>query len=482
MTVTDQWSDRAGSSPGRRWADELSRSALDLARKGAFAQLAADHNPDTILVIDPDGALRYAGGAIESLVGLTREEALSVSIWDFIHPADLESAAGALNEASRNDGYHMPTEFRIRGPEDEWVDAEITGTTFGGAEGAWLVLTVRMSAYRNEVIRRREEIETAVRDASTVLSGVSWTDVDEAVSGFGELLASIVGADSFSMAWVEDEEMRYGAGWPTWIRDANGGRFERLWSKEMLAGSLMQFSNDLSSVSPSPARDRLIARGVRAVVEVPLTGEPLWGVARLTFLGSSERWDDANVDLVKVLATALMSTVRRCRIERTLHDRASTDPLTGLMNRTELYRHLDASSDGDGTNGNLAVLFGDLDNFKMINDVHGHAAGDELLVAVADVLRRSVRAVDVIARLGGDEFVVVCPDVESEEQVGAIAERIVREVENLDTGGVPVSMSIGLAARESGESVPDLLQRADHRMYEVKAWSARTRGVPVAER
>lgn len=478
--MADPQADPIGGPASERSVDEASRRAAELARCGAFAQLAADHNPDTILVIDPDGAVRYAGGAIGNLVGLTPEQALTASIWDFIHPADLESAAGALNEASRNDGYHMPTEFRIRGHEGQWVDAEVTGTTFGSCDGAWLVLTIRMTAYRNEVIRRRDEIEAVVREASTVLSGVSWTDVDDAVSDFGQQLASVVGADSFSMAWTDEGDTLYGAGWPTWIRNIDGGRFDRLWPRDMLAGSLMQFTDDLMAMPPTRARELLLANGARAAVEIPLTGEPLWGVARLTFRHSSLCWDDANVDLVKVLATALMSTVRRCRFERALHDRASTDPLTGLMNRTELYRHIEESVDSDGLNGDLAVLFGDLDNFKMINDVHGHAAGDDLLIEVANVLRESVRAVDVIARLGGDEFVVVCPDVENLDQVHSIADRIVRAVEGIDTRGVPIAMSLGMAVRRSGESGQELLQRADHRMYESKKARSTVRCVAQA--
>lgn len=472
MIGTDRQRESVDGPPECRAVAEISRAPCELARAGCYAQLAADHNPDTVIVLDPDGAVRYAGGGIEALVGLSPTEATAASIWDFVHPADLESATGAFNEASRNDGFHMPTEFRIRSGDGTWIRTEITGTTFSGPGGTWLILTIRMTAHRSEVIRRREEIESLVRDASPVLSGVSWADVDEAVSTFGGRLASIVGADSFSMAWIEDGELRYGAGWPDWILDVDGGRFARLWSKELLGGSLLQFTDRLPAMAPSRVRDLLIVEGVRAVVEIPLTGEPLWGVARLTFRHSAACWDDANVDLVKVLATALMSTVRRCRVERTLHDRASTDPLTGLMNRTELYRHLDEWSSGDDANGNLAVLFADLDNFKMINDVHGHAAGDDLLIAVADVLRRGVRAVDVIARLGGDEFVVVCPDVEDMEQVSAIARRVVDAVERLDTGSVPISMSVGLALRQPSESGQDLLRRADRRMYEVKAGSS----------
>lgn len=457
-----------GTDRRSRRVDEESTDPGRLVEQGRFAELAADHNPDTIVVIDPEGTIRYAGGSVEDLIGVTPEAAVAVSVWDFVHPADLESAAGALNEASRSDGYHMPTAIRVRERDGGWVDTEVTATTFGAPGGVWLVLSVRPSAHRDEVIGRRRQLESLVRDASTVLSGASWRDVDEIVSDLGRRLAEIVGADSFAMAWTEDGELRYGAAWPAWIQRPVDRAFEGLWSRELLAGSLMQYSDDLPSMPSSRIRDLLIVEGVRAVVEVPISGEPSWGVTRLTFRRSFQRWDDANVDLVKVLSTAVMSTVRRCRVERTLHERASTDPLTGLMNRTELYRRLDSSVAHTANSGHLAVLFADLDNFKMVNDVYGHAAGDDLLISVAEVLRSNVRGVDVIARLGGDEFVVVCPELEDLAQVDAIAERITAAVEALDTGDIPLSISIGVAILRDGETGYELLQRADRQMYVVK--------------
>ncbi|MEI2638188.1 MAG: PAS domain-containing protein [Microthrixaceae bacterium] len=85
----------------------------------------------------------FAGGNIETLVGLSREEAMAMSIWEYVHPEDFESAAGAFNEATRTTGYHLPTAFRIRGAGDEWIEAEITGTTFDCLEGVWLVIAIR---------------------------------------------------------------------------------------------------------------------------------------------------------------------------------------------------------------------------------------------------------------------------------------------------------------------------------------------------
>jgi GGDEF domain-containing protein len=99
-------------------------------------------------------------------------------------------------------------------------------------------------------------------------------------------------------------------------------------------------------------------------------------------------------------------SARRRQAEQALHRMATSDALTGLPNRTACLDRLTAEL-ADGPDG-LAVLFGDLDGFKPVNDRLGHAAGDALLVAVADRLRAGLHARDLVSRFGGDEFVVIC--------------------------------------------------------------------------
>ena len=449
--------------------------AADLAEAGLFAQLASDHSPDVQLVVDPMGDIRYVGGTVEQLVGLTPEETLKESIWEFVHPEDLDSALGAFNEAARVTGYHLPTAFRVRGPNDTWVDAEIKGTTFEGPGGTWLIISIRQIADRGEVIARRRSIETLIREASTACSAVSWPQVDKVVTYFLEQLVGIVNASSFSMGWETAGRMELGAIWPERHAAAHTDGFEQLWPREVLSSSMLHVSLHMEDVPRSLLRDLMIVDGVRAVVEFPLSDEAPWGVGRFTFKGSAAHWDDANLDLVKVLVTTLMSTIWRCRAERSLQEQATTDPLTGLMNRAELYRALDTCLADRRTSGKVAVFYGDLDNFKMVNDLRGHNAGDELLCAVAEALRSSVRAVDVIARLGGDEFVIVCPDVDDLSQLDMIRDRIFESFCQINTFDVPVSISLGMALAEDGESSGELLSRADHLMYRTKRAAANRR-------
>ena len=120
----------------------------------------------------------------------------------------------------------------------------------------------------------------------------------------------------------------------------------------------------------------------------------------------------------------------------------------------------------------LALLFLDLDDFKAVNDSHGHAAGDELLVSVADRLRAAVRASDFVSRLGGDEFTVLCENVTDLQEAAAVARRVVDSLGRLFAlhgVDVPLAVSIGIAVAAGEPTTPDrLLEQADIAMYRAK--------------
>lgn len=150
---------------------------------------------------------------------------------------------------------------------------------------------------------------------------------------------------------------------------------------------------------------------------------------------------------------------------------AFTDPLTSLPNRRAFVAALDGLLSSSAGAGGLALLFIDLDHFKVVNDESGHEAGDELLVGVARVLRSVVRDGDLLARLGGDEFAVVLLGARRDEMV-RIAERVAEALHFprvLDDGQeVTVTASVGMAWAEPAESVDRLLRRADEAMYSAK--------------
>lgn len=152
---------------------------------------------------------------------------------------------------------------------------------------------------------------------------------------------------------------------------------------------------------------------------------------------------------------------------------AHHDPLTGLANRTLFEQFIRSQIAACGrTGGRLAILYLDLDGFKLINDRQGHARGDELLRAAAKRLRAGVRDADLVARLGGDEFAVALVDTDS-EGAQCVAAKLVDAIGGEGAaGGVQdaVGASIGVSVfPETGASAEELLHQADQAMYRAKA-------------
>ena len=168
--------------------------------------------------------------------------------------------------------------------------------------------------------------------------------------------------------------------------------------------------------------------------------------------------------------------LRNAVLLRHVQDLAERDALTGAANRRTFQMHLENVLDGRELRDResiTAVLFIDLDDFKVVNDTLGHAAGDGLLQAVTERLTESVRDGDLVARLGGDEFAILTTDAPDLKRSLAMAERLTRELRApymIGEKTVTVSASIGIAsARDTTESAADVVRNADVAMYMAKA-------------
>jgi diguanylate cyclase (GGDEF)-like protein len=236
-----------------------------------------------------------------------------------------------------------------------------------------------------------------------------------------------------------------------------------------------------------PAAGRLLAHGkegscdpaqvdARSVLTVPCrtrfgakAGLAIWrnGIAR--------PWDPEDT----LLAVSAVNVVRMVldyeAAAREMVHKASTDPLTGLLNRRafldEVQRHIARL---DRENGSGTMMFVDLDAFKTVNDRLGHAVGDEVLVHLANLLRNLVRPGDLVARLGGDEFAVWlsgAAHMTAAERADAFCKTAPAELREALAEPFPkLGVSIGIATRRAGshEAIEDLTRRADMAMYEVK--------------
>jgi two-component system cell cycle response regulator len=185
---------------------------------------------------------------------------------------------------------------------------------------------------------------------------------------------------------------------------------------------------------------------------------------------------DAHAMAARVRAVnnhAMLANMLRESMSNTLR-LAMVDPLTGLYNRRYAMQYLGKAIDrAAGHDRNLFAMMLDLDNFKGLNDRHGHPAGDRVLEAVAARLQDNLRGVDLVARIGGEEFLVVIADVPRRKAL-EIAERIRCAIGQspYDIGGgvmVPVTISIGIApAARGAETEADLLKAADRALYAAK--------------
>jgi diguanylate cyclase (GGDEF)-like protein len=143
------------------------------------------------------------------------------------------------------------------------------------------------------------------------------------------------------------------------------------------------------------------------------------------------------------------------------------DPLTDLYNRG--YFEEEMARTERGRRFPVSIMMADLDGLKKINDSLGHAVGDRLIRAAADVIRKSVRAEDVVARVGGDEFALILPETDVLTVEGVLARIRENEMEfNRECIGYQVLISIGIATVEEGGSLSDAMKKADERMYQDK--------------
>lgn len=225
----------------------------------------------------------------------------------------------------------------------------------------------------------------------------------------------------------------------------------------------------------SPTEQELLTQdGIKSLLLVPLRlEEKFWGYLGLADCTQERIWSQHEESTLLTMAASISGAWHRQQVEEKIRYQALHDLLTGLPNRL-LFDELlgKALANATRSSESLAVMFLDLDRFKMINDTLGHTLGDRLLQIVAQRLQISLRSGDTVARWGGDEFTILLPRINYLEEVTQVAWRILKSFESvfyLEGHELYVSASLGIAVLD--EHSPDaetLIQHADAALYHAK--------------
>ena len=396
------------------------------------------HAGDVAVILAPDATITYATSTTSNFLGFQPEEVIGTDGWDYVHEEDKARLNETFQRALATPGTQPPVRIRVLRLDGSWrwVDYTVTNLLDEPAV-AGMVINLRDAHEQHlaeQALRASEQRYRTI--VETAQEGILAIDAEGRVAFANRRAGDIWGLSPEALQTKSIDSS-------PWAAD--------LW---VLA-------------------DRLAAAPAGHTESFEITHARADGTPLHVQMSASPLFDDHG-KYVGALALQTDVTEQR-RAARELEHMALYDQLTGLANRTLFLDRLEHAIVRSRRFGqHLAVLFCDLDQFKLVNDSLGHAAGDELLREVADRLRHTVRGEDTVARLGGDEFVVLMEDVLEESEPTDLAERI-----NLALGApfellgrhVTASASIGISSLspESTASAGDLLRDADAAMYAAKS-------------
>lgn len=422
----------------------------------------AEHAVSPFVLIDPNGRIRWAGESIVELLGVPAAQVIGTNMADWLAAHSLADAVEAFTEMARPG---MTVDGRWEG----------AGLMVDVVRSDGSVVTVEVSAASpvrtgidGYVIQlRRASHARALRDALAAMA--AGQPLPEVLAFVVEALEHEVAGVHAQVVMVRDTELTV-VGHPA-VDPGLGGE-SAPWREALRRGRPM-LVDDLGTF-PEPVRAAAAATGYRGcwMSPVPGGGEVLvvWLTAEAPPLsGYLQRLLGRAGDLVRL-------AVGWDRSRQALHWAATHDQLTGLANRSSFFSRLSVVA-ADATSGSAAVMYLDLDDFKPVNDRHGHLVGDRVLATIAGRLRAAVRPGDTVARLGGDEFGILVERLSSPADAEVLAERLVATVsEPLRVGDVEVAVSpsVGIAMVAAGEDPEVTVARADSALAAVKAAGKRS--------
>ncbi|MGN6870520.1 MAG: sensor domain-containing protein [Solirubrobacteraceae bacterium] len=470
-----------GNSTGAPGAHDGKLGASDIAGAG-YSELLA-RVPAIVYVADAGetGRWSYVSPQIEQIHGYTPAEwCADPELWlDRLHPADREWVL-AREEALTGASPDCPAlEYRMlhRDGRVVWIRDDAVLTHDENGELRWhgvLSDVTERKQVEAELERRAAQQAAVALLGEHALEGATTIDLmQEAVDTAADLLAVEISAVWEHLPTEGALVLRAGTGWP----EAAFGNLR------YPAGEGSQAGYTLLSGAPVVVEDwdsetrfeqpEFGGRRTGAGLSVKIEGRSRDAFGVLVVQSMAPRsFAAGDVDFLQALANVLADALERQAIEDAIRERAVHDPLTGLPNRVLFVDRLEHALSRLGRQDSLAaILFLDLDHFKLVNDSLGHHVGDELLTAAAPRLRQALRSSDTVARFGGDEFGILLEDIASERDAIETAERIAAIFARpfvLSGSEHFVTTSIGIALARGGELADELIRDADAAMYRAK--------------
>jgi diguanylate cyclase (GGDEF)-like protein/PAS domain S-box-containing protein len=470
-----------GTAGGINWFMASFRDVSDrheaadaLHRSQVWAEALVQGSSDLVMVADPDGVIRYASPALREVLGYEPEEFVARPFVDLLHPDDAARPPGVFERrpVSRGGRSH---EYRIAHRDGSWRVASLrVGDRRADPAVQGYVVNLRdVSARRRAEDLLREQadlleaiakgapleitLDKIVRMLERQLDGTSAVIglVDEGGTIRAQAKPSV---DAEIVAFMDELPADRGPGLA--LRSGVGEIFEYDLVDDPRLG---------------PAAELFARHGFRqsrdATLRAPRSGEL---VGALTLLHRTPvELGPADIELVQRAMNLAAIAIERQRFEARLEYQAQYDPLTDLPNRLLLRDRIQLALDrlrDDG--GAVAVLFFDLDRFKVVNDSEGHAVGDLVLQQVASRLRLALATGETLGRFGGDEFMVVAP-VRNQGDAAGVAGRLAEELREPvllpDGDEIFVSASIGISySSDPTVAAESLIRDADVAMYRAK--------------
>jgi diguanylate cyclase (GGDEF)-like protein/PAS domain S-box-containing protein len=439
-----------------------------------WAHALVQGGSDLVLVTDRAGVLTYASPAVSRILGYEPEEVIGTSPADVLDPDDVEEARRVFALVGSDAEGGQSHEFRVRHRNGSWriLNAVMTDMHDDPAVGG-LVINVR------DVTSRRV-VEDLLSEQADLLEAIArGAPLEVTLQKITQMIEHVIDGASCAIGILDPDgaiRVRAAASLPRQIvslldtlpPDSDAGIDLRRSGGEAL-------TYPLDRPSPLGAPDLFVAHGYtlcrKAPVLAPGSGELLGSLS--VFHPVDTRLSKLEADLLDRALNMAAIAIERRRFESTLEYQALYDPLTGLPNRTLLHSRIqDALTRSERLDTGVAVLFIDLDRFKVINDSVGHALGDQLLREVTSRFQIPLRPGDTLGRFGGDEFMVVCSRIADEEAAAEAARRFMeqlREPVRIDESEIFVTASIGIAfADDESISTESLVRNADVAMYRAK--------------